>query len=88
MTLASGIILSTTKKGAVDMPRKPVIDLMTLKDIGEYFGFTRENARMYLHRNKFPHARQFGGVWVIPKTDVKRFEEERIKLGLKGRLLK
>jgi len=86
VTLASDIIVSTTKKGAVDMPRKPVIDLMTLKDIGEYFGFTRENARMYLHRNKFPHAKQFGGVWVIPRADVKRYEEERLKQGLKGRL--
>ena len=86
MKHTSGIIMSTNNKGVVDMPRKLVIDLMTLKDIGEYFGFTRENARMYLHRNKFPHAKQFGGVWVIPRADVKRFEEERLKQGLKGRL--
>lgn len=83
--LPSVILLSTTKKGAVDMPRKPVVDLMTLKDVGAYFGFTKENARLYLHRKKFANAKKIGTVWMIPFSDVKRFEIERIKEGLGGK---
>lgn len=66
------------------MPRKPVRDWITTKEAAEYLGLTSISVRQYLLRNKFPNAQHTGWAWSIPIADVKHFEQERIKMGLKN----
>lgn len=66
------------------MPRKPVPDWLTVPEVATYFGCSASNIRQFVLQRKFPNMRKTGGGWLIPITDVKKFEEFRIKNGMRG----
>lgn len=50
---------------------------MTVQEVAEVFGVTRQRIYVMIADGKFPHATKWSRDWIIPETDVVALKRER-----------
>jgi excisionase family DNA binding protein len=55
------------------MVKRKEVELLTTKEVANRLGAAESSVRLWCDQQKFPNAKQYGRVWLIPASDLGGF---------------